>query len=73
MGRAGFDTKTSIPDPALSLKVRWMTWRAMSARPHLEETGDGVGDGQGLTLVHFSAQLEPCPTQENTLHTLHTP
>jgi len=28
---------------------------------------------QGLTLVHFSAQLEPCLTQENNLHTLHTP
>jgi len=29
--------------------------------------------GRGLTLVHFSAQLEPCLTQENTLHTLNTP
>jgi len=29
--------------------------------------------GQGLTLVHFSAQLEPCLTQENTEHTLNTP
>jgi hypothetical protein len=28
---------------------------------------------QGLTLVHFSAQLEPCLTQENTLHNLNTP
>jgi outer membrane lipoprotein SlyB len=28
---------------------------------------------QGLTLVHFSAQLGPCMTQENTLHTLNTP
>jgi len=28
---------------------------------------------QGLTLVHFSAQLEPCPTHKNTLHTLNTP
>jgi len=28
---------------------------------------------QGLTLVHFSAQLEPCLTHENTLHTLNTP
>ena len=27
---------------------------------------------QGLTAVHFSAQLEPCLTQENTLHTLNT-
>ena len=29
--------------------------------------------GQGLTRIHFSAQLEPCLSQENTLHTLHTP
>jgi len=28
---------------------------------------------QGLTLVHFSAQLEPCLSQENTLHTRNTP
>ena len=28
---------------------------------------------QGLTRVHFSAQLEPCMTQSNTLHTLNTP
>jgi hypothetical protein len=28
---------------------------------------------QGLTLVHFPAQLEPCLTHEHTLHTLHTP
>jgi hypothetical protein len=29
--------------------------------------------GQGLTLVPFSAQLEPCLTHKNTLHTLNTP
>ena len=29
--------------------------------------------GQGLTLVHFSAQLESCLTEENTLHSLHIP
>ena len=28
---------------------------------------------QGLILVHFSAQLEPCLTRENTLYTLNTP
>jgi hypothetical protein len=27
---------------------------------------------QGLTLVNFSAQLEPCLTQESTLHTINT-
>ena len=26
-----------------------------------------LGTGQGLTLVHFSAQLEPCLSQANTL------
>jgi hypothetical protein len=34
---------------------------------------DPPGGRQGLTLVHFSAQLEPCLTQENTLHTLNNP
>jgi hypothetical protein len=29
--------------------------------------------GQGLTLVHFSAQLEPCLTHKNTRHPLNTP
>ena len=28
---------------------------------------------QGLALVHFSAYLKPCLTQENPLHTLNTP
>jgi len=32
-----------------------------------------LDDKQGLTLVHFSAQLEPCLTHKSTLHTLHTP
>jgi hypothetical protein len=32
-----------------------------------------AGMGQGLTLVHFSAQLKPCLTNKNTVHTLHTP
>jgi len=27
---------------------------------------------QGLTLVHFSAQLEPCLTHKNTLRPLNT-
>ena len=33
----------------------------------------GPGAGQGLTLVHFSAQLDPCLSQESTLHALNTP
>ena len=28
---------------------------------------------QGFTLVSFSAQLEPCLTHKNSLHTLNTP
>ena len=34
---------------------------------------EGDAAWQGLTLVHFSAQLEPCLTHKNTLHTLNTP
>jgi len=32
-----------------------------------------AGDRQGLTLVHFSAHLELCLSQGNTLHTINTP
>jgi len=28
---------------------------------------------QGLTLIHFLAQLKPCLTHKNTLHTLNDP
>ena len=31
------------------------------------------GARQGLTLIHFSAQLEPCLTLSITVHSLHTP
>jgi len=34
---------------------------------------DPGGDWQGLTLGHFTAQLEPCLSPENTLHTPNTP
>ena len=34
---------------------------------------DCVGEWQGLTLVHFSAHFEPCPTHKIPLHTLSTP
>ena len=33
----------------------------------------GRASDQGLTLVHFSAHLEPCLTHNNTLHTPITP
>jgi hypothetical protein len=34
---------------------------------------EGPARHQGLTLVHVRAQLEPCLTHKNTLHTLRTP
>jgi len=39
-------------------------------------TGAGdtrLSDKQGLTLVHVSAQLEPCLTHNNILRTVNTP
>jgi len=38
-------------------------------RPQASVEEPGV---QGLTLVHFSAQLEPCLTHKNTLNALNT-
>jgi hypothetical protein len=45
---------------------------ALAAIAELERLVSSSG-GQGLTLVHFSAQLQPCLSQESTLHTLNTP
>jgi len=58
---ASLSTSTGLPDA---------TWKV-----HCVEKLDGEADAahQGLTLVHFSAQLEPCLTHINTLHTLNAP
>jgi hypothetical protein len=44
------------------------SWSAVAAAPVVLATSS-----QGLTLVHFSAQLEPCLTHKNILHTLNIP
>jgi len=44
----------------------------MAAARHAVVTA-GLHPHQGLTLVHFLAQLEPCLTHKNTPHTLLTP
>ena len=38
-----------------------------------EQRRNARGGRQGLTLVHFSAQLEPCRTHKIFLHTINTP
>jgi hypothetical protein len=35
----------------------------------LQRFEQAAAAGQGLTLVHFSAQLEPCLTHNHALHT----
>jgi hypothetical protein len=61
------------PRPLLPLHYSY-AYGCVGERRRSREGGDG-GDGgdQGLTLVHFSAQLEPCVSQGNTLNTLDTP
>jgi len=41
--------------------------------PFRDAKSNALPSVQGLTPVHFSAQLEPCLAQQNTLHTLHAP
>jgi len=52
---------TLLPSVTTSMRVRLLTLASKRTTY------------QGLTLVHFSAQLEPCLTHKNTLHTLNTP
>jgi hypothetical protein len=72
-----------VSPPSLSWNtgVRRMLWR-YSWKPRVEakgvhseewhSNGRVLTPGQGLTFVHFSTQLEPCLTQENTRNTLNT-
>ena len=41
-----------------------------SGVPSTDDAAQRKPKRQGLTLVPFSAQLEPCLTHKNTLHTL---
>jgi len=40
---------------------------------HLFPLSRVLNQPEGLTLVHYSARLEPYLSQENPLHTLNTP
>ena len=63
---------SAIPPPLISdTPARPLS--TLTASPTSIILTDARSAGQGLTLVHFSAQLEPCLTQENTLYTLNTP
>jgi len=68
----------ALPRPPMTMRLCGSTGASGAAAAAEEEEGACTGFRrvavyQGLTLVHFSAQLEPCPSQENTLHTLNTP
>jgi len=65
------DGKVSFDEMAAAFEKDFV--RKMYGEIRLELRRRGATRGQGLTLVHFSAQLEPCLTQSITLHTLNTP
>ena len=55
------------------LRIRHVASHAAPMALIFTSDGSQMNDSyQGLTLVHFSAQLEPCLTHENTLHSLNT-
>jgi len=69
-----------VPRPLLAPSTAILSHETkyfLTCRLHLSTTAPAMTQlkarKQGLTLVHFSAQLEPCLSQENTLHTLNNP
>jgi hypothetical protein len=54
----------SLPPPPRSDGIN-LGWRSAGSSAPVR--------GQGLTLVHSSAQLELCLTHKSTFHTLNTP
>jgi len=77
------------PPVALARVLGWLAPASQGALPHSQRSVRDffrplqpgnlwrqltfVPSRQGLTLFHFSAQLEPCLTHVTTLHTLNTP
>jgi len=59
------ETRSASTPPA-ELPARSSAARRPSTAPH-------TTTNQGLTLVHYSAQLEPFLTQKHTLNTPNTP
>ena len=57
------------PDDNKWVQARVAREKAQPVIPGMQPTREG----QGLTLVHFSVQLEPCLTHKNTLHPINTP
>ena len=67
-------------DRRAQLELKWERVEAPAvAHGPYDRAGDALGgervepEQQGLTLVHFSAQLEPCLTQTLTPNTLLSP
>jgi len=74
----GFDH--SSPDKQARILASWGTFLGSEYTMDIanEATSGAAGSSspsnwQGLTLVHFSAQLEPCLTHKDTPHTLNSP
>ena len=72
-------TDRVIPATSRAVQVSLLTRPAATGAyagagsPGSPDLLDELGTRQGLTLVHFPAQLEPCLSQANTLHTLNAP
>ena len=65
-------TNPPPPPPVLRLTTHSLKAYSSSSSANFTTLLPGYAEGQGRTLVHFSAQLEPCLSQEFPLHTPNT-
>jgi len=63
-------SRPGSPGPVPMRNTRPLRCRATAS---FSSVVDAMASRKGLTLVYFSAQLEPCLSQENTLHALNQP
>ena len=70
---AGREEESEKEEAVGRRRRRWLKGGGRRQMPSDVHGVGAEGGGQGLTLVHFSAQLEPSLKQENTLHTPNTP
>ena len=72
--RSRRNTSSRSPNIVFTFSTSALTYCSIWSRSSTSRRAAAASStAQGLTLVHFSVQIQPCPTRKYTLHTINTP